>query len=686
MSSYQNIYYDRNTNLIHLWDDTKGYMKFPFKRYGYKKSSTGKFTALDGSRVEKVTGWNKDEESKGIMYESDIRPEVRTLIDMYYESDDISLNHREMFIDIEVSGEGGHATTSNVKNPITAISFYMRNENQYYALLLDTAERLENFKKDNLQLMRFNNEENLIQAFLALYTEKAPTIITGWNIDKYDIPYLYNRIEKVFDISYANLLSPIGIVLEDKYLAGYVIAGVSCLDYMQLYKRYTYSEQSSYALEAICQLELGKGKIKYEGTLDDLFATDVNKFIEYNVNDVELVAELDNKLKFIDLAKGVAHKGHVPYQDIYKTTRFLDGACLVYMKRLGIIAPNVKRNKTVSDDEVVETDFEGAYVREPVPGRYEWVFDVDMGSLYPSIIRTLNISPETKVGRITNWSSVEPFLLGTNNSSNNALETLCVDNEKSNIKVSEIKNLLLQNNYSVSSIGVLYDMNKPGIVPSILKTWMQEREDARGLAKKYGKEGDMAKRNFYDGRQLTLKIINNSLYGALGSSGFRFYDLDNAESITLVGQSVLKNHVVPTINKWFKEYINIDKDNVLYVDTDSIGGESLIHTDLCGDITVKDLYNKYIESEISDISKRGFVFPSIKSTFYNQLSKTIEFGDIRYIEKHKVCKKFYKIKCSNGKEVRVTEDHSVMVLQDDGTVIEKKPIELSPIDKIITII
>ena len=140
--SYKNIYYDKPTNTIHLWADS-GYTKFLYKKYGYKKSSTGKYVALDGSQVDKVTSWADHDIAKGIMYESDLRPEVRTLIDMYYETDDISTSHSEMFLDIEVSAEGGYATTENVKNPITAIAFCIKNENKHVALLLDESKRLK---------------------------------------------------------------------------------------------------------------------------------------------------------------------------------------------------------------------------------------------------------------------------------------------------------------------------------------------------------------------------------------------------------------------------------------------------------------------------------------------------------------------------------------------------------------
>jgi DNA polymerase elongation subunit (family B) len=342
--------------------------------------------------------------------------------------------------------------------------------------------------------------------------------------------------------------------------------GVSCLDYMALYKLFTYSEESSYSLEAISQKELGKGKIEYEGTLDHLYKTDPEKFVEYNVNDVTLVLELDEKLKFLSLARGICHKGHVPYEDVYFTTRYLDGACITYMKRLGIVAPNRKLRDHSSGEEAPSNDFAGAFVKDPIPGLYEWVFDEDMASLYPSIIRTLNISPETKVGRVDNWDEVKNDFWTDGYSSANA--KIRSGAKHVLIPIMEFRQWLLDNKFTVSSIGVVYDYSKGGLIPSILETWMGEREEYRGLAKKYGKEGNADMSKFFDSRQHTMKIVNNSLYGALGAPGFRFHDLDNAESITLTGQQVIR-HAMMKGNEWFTKQTGVDKEYVIYVDTDS---------------------------------------------------------------------------------------------------------------------
>jgi len=565
--AYQNIAYQKNKNLVHVWDDKKGHLQFPFKKYAYKKSAHGRCVALDGSKVERVTNWDEHDIQKGQIYESDINPEVRTLIDMYFESDEPSVGHKELFIDIEVSTVGGFSSADEAWQPMTSIAFHDRAGNQSVAIIVDKDKNLKPYTDKDLILEVVTTEDELITRFLTHYLEIKPTIITGWNIDFFDIPYLYNRITQVHGKQFADMLSPVNEVIYLQHRNRYRIMGVSCLDYMALYKLFTYSEESSYSLDNICKKELGKGKIEYEGNLDHLYKTDPEKFIEYNVNDVTLVLELDEKLKFLSLARGICHKGHVPYEDVYFPTRYLDGACITYMKRLDIVAPNKKLRETVpAGEEAISNDFAGAYVKDPIPGVYEWVFDEDMASLYPSIIRTLNISPETKFGRVENWDAVkEAFWSGETADLNMKLKS---GSKHYLIPDIEFRQWLLDNKCTVSSIGVVYNAAKGGLIPSILETWMNEREEYRGLAKKYGKEGNADMSKFFDSRQHTMKIVNNSLYGALGAPGFRFHDLDNAESITLTGQQVIK-HAMSKGNEWFTKQTGVDKEYVIYVDTDS---------------------------------------------------------------------------------------------------------------------
>lgn len=566
---YQNVTYLRSKNQVIVWDDKHGQLCIPYKKYAYKKNTHGRYTALDGTKLEKVTHWDDSDIERGLMYESDLSPEVRTLIDMYYESDDPSTNHNELYFDIEVSTEGGFSDGEAAWQPVTSIAMYDKTGDQSIVIVLDKKGLLKSYKKGNLKLEVVGSEEDLLMKFLNHWLEINPTIITGWNTDHFDIPYLYNRITKVLGRQYADSLSPVGEVTYSKYKNTYKIHGVSSLDYMRLYKLFSQNEEASYALDFISRKEIGRGKIEYEGTLDYLYKTDPEKFVKYNLNDVDLVVELDTKLKYLALARGICHKGHVPYEDVYMTTRYLDGACLTYMKRFGVVAPNKPVHQTSEDDDEEEelNEFEGAMVKQPTPGLYEWVFDEDMSSLYPSVIRTLNISPETKFGRIQEWDLIKDNFI-TNTPGNKKISIFTRTGKLIGLEESELLKFLLDNKYTISAIGVIYDTSHQGLVPSILETWMNERDEYRGLAKKYGKDGNAEMADFFDSRQYTMKIVNNSLYGALGAPGFRFHDLDNAESITLSGQAVIRKAML-TGNEWFIKKLNVEKDYVIYCDTDS---------------------------------------------------------------------------------------------------------------------
>lgn len=527
---YQNIYYDGDKNEIHLWDDEFTYDVFKYKKYAYVEDPNGSLMSLNGKRVKRTGRWSQQDEEDGLVYESDIHPEMRILIDRYLDSDDPSEKHREMILDIEVSMENGRPNIEQAQNTITAISFYLSNTDTYTALILDKNNKIKRSKTQNIEIIPVKSEEALLSKFIAMYGDANPTILTGWNTDYFDIPYLFHRLQRVLGGDVACLLSPIGIVKWLSYRERYRLAGVNCLDYLALYKKFTFSEKPSYTLDAISRAELGVGKVEYEGSLDSLFERDIEKFIEYNINDVKLVKMLNDKLKFIDLAKNICHKGHVPYEDVYFSSKFLEGAMLVYMKKLDMVAPNnVNRNQKLGGEK-----FEGAFVKPPQRGKFDWVYDLDMTSLYPSVIMTLNISPETKVGRIDNWDA-QDYMKGIEKT-----YKLYFGKGESKITQKELKTLLEDGNFSISSNGVLYDTKRKGIIPAILETWFAERVEYRKLEKKYGDSGDKKMHEYFKARQYVQKVLLNSLYGVLGLPVFRFYDLDNAEAVTLTGRSVIE--------------------------------------------------------------------------------------------------------------------------------------------------
>jgi len=567
---YQNIAYHKRTNTMHVWDDKLGHQTFEFKPYGYLPDTSGEYIALNGTKLSKTPGNHKDNSDA---YESDLNEEVRTLIDLYYESDLVSEGHVDFFFDIETAKDvDGYSTPEDVRTEITSIAYYDKVGKDRRVLVLDKQNRLQDdiIYGDNYTVEVFDNEANLLIKFINYFSEIQPTVISGWNTDGYDIPYLINRIKKVLGPKSANKLSPAGIVEWNKHRERYKIYGVSSLDYIKLYKNFTYTELPNYRLDTVGKTELGKGKIEYDGDLDDLFVTDINKFIEYNMTDVDLVFELDEKLQLINLARTICHKGHVPYEDVYYASKYLDGAAIVDLKRNGLVAPN-KQFRFIEDEQ--QDKLAGAYVMPPIPGLYKWIYDLDLTSLYPSIIMSLNISPETKVGVAKNWNQElllkkEPILV-------------TISDGNSNIEVKDFKKWLIETNSTVASNGAIYSTKQKGFLPKILEKWFDERVEFKNERDNH--EVGSEKYKFYDAMQLTQKVLLNSFYGVLGLKTFRFHDLDNAGAITATGQSVIK-FSAKVINGYYKKeigkdyFINANGNKAefsFYTDTDSTFVSSL---------------------------------------------------------------------------------------------------------------
>ena len=485
------------------------------------------------------------------------------MVDKYTDSDDVSEGHRVMFFDIEVEVTQGFPDVNRADNTITSIAFYDVLTKQYYCYVLDKENKVNTGLFGNSTVIKFQDERDLLKAFYTKYLEISPTIISGWNSDRFDVPYLYNRTIRLLGQEAANCLSPIGIVEFQKHRGTYKIAGVSSLDYLELYKKLTFGERSSYRLDDIGELEVGIKKVSYEGTLNDLYDNDRNRFVEYNINDVLILQELDKKLDFIDIARAICHLGHVPYEDVYYSSRFLEGAILVYLKKVGIVAPNkVKANRQLMDGN---DKFTGAYVQDPQKGKHEWVYDLDITSMYPSIIMSLNISPETKLGKLDSWD-VEPFLKGVD-------KTYTINNkygkETAKLTTAEFKNFLNDNNVSVSSNGVLYTQDRRGLIPTLLEKWFDDRVQFRKLAKKFAEQGDKDKYAYFDRRQYIQKVVLNSLYGVLGLPVFRFYDLDNAEATTTTGVELIK-YTKRMANHYYNSTLGDKDDYCIYIDTDSV--------------------------------------------------------------------------------------------------------------------
>ena len=567
---YQNIYYERQKNLIHLWDDKSGYQTFPYRKYAYKRDTHGEYLSMYGDKLSKVGKWEKEDAED--LFESDVPETTRVLVDIY-DNDLPSKGHRVLTFDIEVEMISGLPSTKDAKNEITAIAAHDGATKLYDVFVLDKERKVKNkaknFNKDGreVNVHIFDNERNLLQAFLNYYEEVNPTILTGWNIDFFDIPYLYNRLKNICGEGHAKRLSPIGQAFWSPYREKFSFGGVSILDYINLYKTYTYSLEASYTLNYIATKELGRGKIEYEGSLDDLFENDLEKFIEYNIVDVDLVVSMDEKLQFIELCRAVCHAGYVPYEDYIYSSKWLEGACLGYLKKKGLVATNKPRDRKERMQALRDNNqekFIGAYVKEPIVGKYDWIYDLDLTSLYPSIIMTLNISPETKVGKIENWDA-EANIRGLDTT----YKLVGKDGDTYEYTTQELTEVIKDSNLGVAANGVLYTQDKKGLIADILNDWFEKRVEFRKLEKQYGEAGDTEKYDFYAKRQLVQKILLNSMYGVLGLPAFRFYDIDNAEAVTVTGQTVIKKTAEMANRKYWKELGTTDDYNV-YIDTDSI--------------------------------------------------------------------------------------------------------------------
>ncbi len=557
---YQAIHYEKRKNKIHLWDDKRGHLIVPFKKYAYVKNQTGLHFTLDGDKVKKVYDWDNEDPN---VFESDVPILTRFLVDQYTDSDDVSEGIRTLFFDIEVEVVDGFPDVMKANEKITSIAFYDELTEKYFCYTLDEKRKLENWENEHEVVELFQTEYELLNKFYQKYIEISPHILSGWNSEFFDIPYLYNRSVNVLGKSVADMLSPIRDVMYSEYKKKHTIAGVSSLDYLTLYRKFSVNQQSSYRLDYIGELEVGMKKIEYQGTLNDLYEKDLDKFIEYNIRDVKILVELDKKLDFINIARGIAHLGHVPYEDVMMSSRYLEGAILVYLKKIGVVAPNKPpRPKKMDDGD----KFAGAYVQPPQRGRHDWVYDLDITSMYPSVIRSLNISPETKVGKVEGWDA-EEFL----KKDLKKTYTLCNRHGKEidTISNTDLGDYLENTGLSIASNGVMYRTDKQGLIPALLTKWFNERVEMRKLVKKFNEQGDKEKESYFDRRQYLQKILLNSLYGVLGLPVFRFYDLDNAEATTLTGQALIKFSKKIT-NHFYNKELGTNDDYVIYIDTDSI--------------------------------------------------------------------------------------------------------------------
>ena len=579
---YQSIYYDFSDYSYYLRDDKKGWSHFNYQPTLYKLDEYGTVPTLDG---QMATPTKKFERGDLTLYERDVDKRTRLLIDNYFESDDIAEWQNIVYFDIECE-IGGALTPEYIKSApmkMTSVAVYDNNTKIHYCLILDEKEELEKITQPNREVIPFKTEKEMLMYFLDLWETLDATIVSGWNSGYFDIPYMYSRICTVLSTEEASRLSPIRKISFNEYTPEQPIniGGINHLDYMLLFKKFVTKQEPSYKLGEIGLKYVNLGKIDYEGSLDKLFRDDINKFIEYNIRDVEIIIELEKKLKFIDLTITICHLCHVPYEQIYLSTVLNDGAILTYLKRKGIASPNKPTtiNPLLKIKNEEDDGYAGGYLKDPVPGLYEWVIDLDFTSLYPSIIRSLNIGIETLVGRIVNrdkydnqWSLSE--LMEMEDDDLIVIEKLNSNftTTKTQVTVKKIRDYIIDNKIIVAASGALFRTDKSSVVCEVLTDWFNKRVEYKNLMKKAYKAGDTEKGEFYNRRQHAYKIKLNDVYGVFAINSWRYTDGHKmiSSAITLTGQRVTQESI-KYVNVWMNTKLNtVDKDYVVTSDTDSL--------------------------------------------------------------------------------------------------------------------
>ncbi|WDS60944.1 DNA polymerase [Synechococcus phage S-BM1] len=477
---------------------------------------------------------------------------------------DYNINQMKIFaLDIEVQCENGFPNVEEAAEEMLSITIKDMVTKQYYCWATREFEAPK-----GVETNIFWTEHEMLNHFLEWWTQNTPDILTGWNVNLYDVPYIARRVCRVLGEKWMKSLSPWNRANErEVYVQGrknyaYDISGVNILDYLDLYRKFTYSNQESYRLDHIAFVELGQRKVdhsEYEN-FKDFYTSDWQKFMEYNIQDVELIDRLEDKMKLLELAITMSYDAKVNFEDVYSQVRMWDTMIYNYLTDRNVVVPPRKGAKK-------DEKYAGAYVKEPIPGKYDWVVSFDLNSLYPHLIMQYNISPETLVDTRHPTATVDK-ILG--------------------------ESLDIKGDYCVCANGAQYRKDVHGFLPEMMQKIYDERtiykkrmlaakqslEHAKTPAETTSLQKDISK---FNNIQMARKIQLNSAYGAIGNQFFRYYNLANAEAITLSGQVSIR-WIEGKVNSYLNKLLKTeDHDYVIASDTDSIY--------ICLDLLVRSVFD-----------------------------------------------------------------------------------------------
>ena len=637
--SYVDAFYNKDKDIVNVVERIKGkrvYNDYPAWRTFYVKDPRGDHTSIFGDKVRQIKCKRLKDLHKErkinvgkTFYESDMKPEVKCLSENYNGLDSPTLNTAFFDIETDFDASRGFADPSDPFMPITAISVHLQWLDLLVTLVIPPkamrsgeglieAQRIcDQFENTELYL----NEGDMLNDFLDVIEDAD--VLTGWNSEGYDIPYTVNRITTVLSKSHTRKLCLWDLVPKSRKIVKYGkeqetfdLFGRIHLDYLELYRKYTYHEMHSYSLDTIGAHEVGEQKVAYEGTLDQLYNNDFYKFVEYNRQDVALLDKIDKKLRFIELANEIAHDNTVNIKTTMGAVAVTEQAIINEAHRRGMVVPD-RKSRTWTDDDVELSDEElqdielqkaaGAFVAVPKAGLQKWVAGIDINSLYPSVIRAMNMSPETIAGQLRpdltdkliggriadgrktgaktfgaaqawdeTFSSEEFRVMNEKDAASRVtlvLEDSPWEENKTTNKISgaEAYELIFNSglNWTITANGTIFKQDVQGIIPSLLERWYAERQVMQENKKLAIKDGDAEEIAFWDKRQLVKKINLNSLYGAILNQGCRFYDKRIGQSTTLTGRCITR-HMGAKTNEVIAGQYDYKGPAVIYGDTDSI--------------------------------------------------------------------------------------------------------------------
>lgn len=667
---YRNVYYDQRNECVKLftWDDDgkRTTLELSYNPSLYIETKLkGNATSLFNTPVKKRTFTNQYERRKflkntGItrVFEN-VNCDHQFLIEQFWkEHDKPEFTQHPLkihYLDIETYSPGDFPHPETAKDAINVITIYDSIEKKFHSWGTKPLKK----PIDNCNYVSCSTEALMLERFLLYLERDHPDVITGWNSEFFDIPYIVNRISKVLGEENAERLSPVKNLFKrtmtgqfGKEQTRWYINGVACLDFLDVYKKFSAGLRESYKLDSIAELELGEKKIDYGNTnLSSLADNDWQTFVEYNVQDVNLLVKMEDKLRYLELLRMLAYVGLTPLESAMGTLSLITGAIIIKGHEKGLVIPTFVKDPSSSGK------YEGAYVGEPQRGFQEDVVSFDANSLYPNILITLNLSPETKVGTI-------------------------IENDETHVSVRHVSNKIFKlthqkflefiekENISISKAKVLFSQAKKGIVPEIVDKIYQDRvkikQEQHKLKTKLSKLDKTSEKipdisaeiNRLNIKQFTLKILINTVYGYFGNKHAPVGDTDIARSITLTGRAVIKKS-----NEILRQYINEktgseDINPIIYNDTDS---SYITIKPIMDNLGVPFSIDNKVTHEAIEASEN--IEAHLNEEITKWAKKTLNSKDSRFV---------FKRECMCDTAIFLQKKRNVMhVLDDEGFTVNK---------------